>query len=189
MLNFFSKPFISSSKTCNELYLIAMYISSAFLNISYTYKFIECYPPIQFHLQSNNRASRICLKQSTPAYISVRIGSSLRAAWRFSRDRDFTRLSFATEGYRKSISRRKKSTGRSLVFYEARAAYRVRALCARPTYLLEVKITVNNGHCTFCRVGRTNREYARRRIPRLSLVYFQQYSKIEMREANKSEYV
>lgn len=51
----------------------------------------------------------------------------------------------------------KKSTSRSLVFREARAAYRVRALCARPTYLLGARITVNNGHCTFCRVDRTNR--------------------------------
>jgi len=48
-----------------------------------------------------------------------------------------------------------------LVFCEARAAYRVHALCARPTYLLGAKITVNNGHCTFCRVGRID-ECARR---------------------------
>jgi len=70
-------------------------------------------------------------------------------AWRFSRGRDFTWLSFATEEYGKSILRRKKSTGRSLVFREARAAYRVHALRARSTYLLEARITVNNGRCTF----------------------------------------
>jgi len=79
-------------------------------------------------------------------------------AWRFSRGRDFTWLSFATEEYGKSILRRKKSTGRSLVFREARAAYRVRALCARSTYLLGARITVNNGRCTFfVRVDQTNR--------------------------------
>lgn len=32
------------------------------------------------------------------------------------------------------------------------------ALCTRSTYLLGARITVNDGHCTSCRIGRTNRE-------------------------------